>query len=776
MKWAKSGLVLACAAPWAVAALRGSSAQPAPTSYAQIAPTLKRPCLSCHGPETKSGGLDLSTPQGIQKGGISGPALVAGHPEKSLILQRIKGLGGKPQMPMGFKPLDQRTIGMVEAWIAQGASFGAALNTAKHWSYVSPVRPSLPEVSNAAWPKNPIDDFILAKLDSEKLAPSRQADKATLVRRVYLDLIGMPPTIAQMEEYLHDAEPGAYERLVDKLLASPHYGEQQAIQWLDLARYADTNGYEKDARRTMWPYRDWVIDAFNRNMPYDQFTIEQIAGDMLPSPTTEQLVATGFNRNTMFNEEGGVDREEQRWLTLVDRVGTTATVWLGSTLACAQCHDHKFDPFTNDDFYKFLAFYDNSEEPTINVQDPVTQERVKSLGERIAELEKVLPQLKQDSEPYKAAAKALAEIRAEANELNSMTTLVMKEKPSYPPQTPVRIKGTFLNQGKTVTADVPAVLPPIKGPKKDRLALAKWLASKENPLTARVFVNRLWQQFFGIGISKTSGDLGTQGETPTHPELLDWLAVEFMDSGWDMKHMVRLIVTSATYRQASDQSPDLVRRDPENRLLARGPRLRLPAETVRDNALFAAGLLSEKMGGPSVFPDQPDGVWKLPYNGDTWVISDGDDKFRRGVYTFWRRSAPYPAFVNFDAVSREGCTVRRIVTDTPLQALTTMNDAAFMRAARGLAQRMMEASADVGQRIENGYRRCVVRRPTDVEAKLVRTFYEKELAHYASDEAAAKKLIESDAPYVKGASLADCAAMTMLANVLLNLDETITKE
>jgi hypothetical protein len=713
-------------------------------------------------------GLDLSTPEGIRKGGVSGPVFVKSDPERSLVVKRIKGLDGKPQMPMGFKPLDAAKIGAIESWIRGGASFSGEAPTV-HWSYVAPVRPGVPAVRGDSWVRNPIDAFVLSRLEKEGLRPSPQADKATLVRRVYLDLIGLPPTVAQMEEFLADARPGAYERLVDRLLASPHYGERQAVPWLDLARYADSNGYEKDDRRTIWPWRDWVISAFNRNLPFDEFTVEQIAGDMLPAATRDQIIATGFHRNTMLNQEGGVDPEEQRWLTLVDRVGTTATVWLGTTLACAQCHDHKYDPLTMEEFYRFLAFFDNSEEPTYNVQDAVTQERVRRLGERIVSLEKAVAALKAETPEYNAAADALAQVRAEANSLNGVTTLVLREKDG-PAMTPVRMKGTFLNPGKSVTAGTPGALPPL-GDEKNRLGMARWLVSRRNPLTARVWVNRLWAQYFGTGLVKTLGDFGTMGERPSHPELLDWLAVEFMDSGWDMKHMHRLIVTSSAYRQSSDVGAALLARDPENRLLARMTRMRLSAELIRDSALVASGLLSAKVGGPSVFPDQPDGVWKLPYNGDRWVASEGGDLYRRGLYTFWRRSATYPAFMNFDATSREGCTVEREQTNTPLQALTTMNDEAFLRCARGLAERAIAFAATPEERIEHAFRRCLVRRPGAEERATLRAFYDKQLAHYSLHEDEARKLAN-----FAGATAAECAAMTMAANVLLNLDEAITRE
>ncbi|MCH8979171.1 MAG: PSD1 domain-containing protein [Armatimonadetes bacterium] len=776
MSWARFGVLAVCGAPWAAATVGGSSVQERSVSFSrEIAPILRANCLSCHGGGTEFGGLDLGSEGSVRRGGVSGGLIVPGDAASSLLVRRLRGLDGLPQMPFGFKPLSEEQIRLIERWIDEGARF-SEVGGGKHWSYMAPVLPALPAVSDSSWPQGAIDRFVLARLESEGLAPSERAGKATLVRRVYLDLIGLPPTIREMEAYLSDTAPGAYGRLVDRLLDSPHFGERQAIPWLDLARYADTDGYEKDNRRSMWPYRDWVIEAFNDDMPFDRFTIEQIAGDLLPDATKDQLIATGFHRNTMHNREGGVDQGEQRWLTLVDRVGTTGTVWLGATLECAQCHDHKFDPFSSEDFYRFLAFFDNSDEPSLNVQDPVTLERVKRLLQRIAELEKVLPELKQESDAFKTAEKAVRGLRAEANALNSMTTLILREKSAYPPVTPMRMNGSYMSPGKTVSADTPGSLPPMQD-RKDRMGLAKWLVSRENPLTARVVMNRLWEQYFGVGLVKTSGDFGTKGERPSHAGLLDWLAVEFMESGWSLKHMHRLIVTSATYRQSSAMTGEMVARDPENRLLARGPRFRLSAELIRDNAFSAAGILSAKVGGPSVFPDQPAGIWNMPYSDDKWTLSDGDDKYRRGVYTFWRRSSPYPAFTNFDAMSRESCTVSREPTNTPLQALTTLNDAAFMRAARGLARRTLESGAkSVGGMVEHGFRRCLVRRPSAEESSRLVSLYHQELGRYEADIESAKLLIKQDRGYVDGATVAESAAWTMVANVLLNLDETITKE
>lgn len=778
MSWSKIGFAALCSVPWIVAAFGGELKAVQDVNYKSDVAPLFASCTGCHNSNLAQGGLDMSSVAGLQKGGFSGSLIVPGDPAKSVLMQRLRGEGGKMQMPMGFKPLSSSQLRLVEQWIKEGAAFSAVGDTDKHWSYVAPLKSSLSAVSREAWPNNEIDSFILARLDSKGISPSRQAEKSTLVRRVYLDLIGVPPTIEEMERYLSDTAPGAYERLVDRLLASKQFGERQAIHWLDLARYADTDGYEKDARRIMWPYRDWVINALNADMPFDQFTIEQLAGDLLPDPTKDQLIATGFHRNTMHNREGGVDQGEQRWLTMVDRVATTGAVWLGTSLECAQCHTHKFDPITMEEYYRFLAFFDNCEEPTFNVQDPLTQERVKKLVKSIADLEKVLPELEQESDAFKTAQRALGDLRNEANALNSMTTLILRESNVYPPTTPIRIKGTYLDPGETVTANTPAVLPPIsEGERKNRLGLALWLVDRENPLTARVVMNRMWEQYFGTGLVKTSADFGSQGERPSHPELLDWLAVEFMESGWSMKHMHRLIVSSATYRQSSDMTSAMLEVDPDNRLLARGARFRLPAEAIRDNALAAAGLLSKRMGGPSVFPDQPAGIWNLPYSNDVWVLSEGEDKFRRGVYTFWRRSSPYPSFVNFDAMPRENCIVRREPTNTPLQALTLMNDEAYMRAARGLARRMMESDGrNVEARVVHGFRRCVVRRPDKDERALLVAYYQKSLQGFIDEPTTAKALIKQDQPFAAGFTVEESAAWTMVANVMLNLDEMITKE
>jgi hypothetical protein len=850
---------------------------------------------------------------------------------------------------------------------------------------------------DVAWIRNPIDRFVLARLEREGLRPAPEANRETLIRRVSLDLIGLPPTLAEVDAFLADTSPDAYERVVDRLLASPHYGERWARPWLDLARYADTNGYEKDRRRSAWMYRDWVIDALNRDLSFRDFTLQQIAGDMLPEATTEQKIATGFHRNTLLNQEGGIDVEEARWETLVDRVNTTASTWLGSTVACAQCHNHKFDPISQKDYYRMLAFFDNADyrveglgevvrdkwivEPdlelapperlkerdalkaeadalkktidtagldaelaawetalrsspprwtllrpvrfvsayaasfqkqkdgsllvsgpdadkdtyTVTVKTPgapITALRLEALpdpslpangpgrsasgnfvltrvgvragsepipltravadfsedGRSIAqaiddaedsgwgvdgqqgrahtavflpakpsggggsaltitleqygsspkstlgrfrlsattsaspwgglqvpeEIRKVLDtpptartveQAKTLTDFFRPLATSLdaprarlVQVRRDLEAIQIPTAMVLRERAGPErPSTPMRVRGSYMSPGERVYAATPAFLPPIpEGRPANRLGLAYWLVDEDNPLTARVAVNRAWEQLFGRGLVLTSEDFGTQGEAPTHPELLDWLATTFTGEGWSAKKLHRLMVTSATYRQSSRSTPALIERDPYNRLLARGPRFRVEAETVRDIALAVSGLLSPKVGGPSVFPDQPDGVWDNPYSKDKWTLSEGEDRYRRSLYTFVRRTAPYPMLTTFDAPSREFCTVRRVRTNTPLQALTTLNDPAFVAAAKALADRCSakrDRSPRRGPSTSSAWAR---------PAALPRPSWHRSCASIATRRRAIPATTRR--PW------------TMVASVVLNLDETVTKE
>ena len=774
--------------PLSTPAVRASGAAK-PVDFARdVLPALKASCFQCHGVARQEGGLRMDSRTFLVKGGVSGTALLPGGGKASLLVQRALGRGGKPQMPLGFAPFGLEQMAKLTAWIDQGAVWPESAN-AKHWAYIRPVLPKTPIVKNKAWVRSPIDAFVLARLEKEGLTPSPEAAKETLLRRVSLDLTGLPPSPKEIDAFVADKSPAAYAKVVDRMLASPQYGERWARLWLDLARYADTNGYEKDARRSIWPYRDWVIDAFNRDMPFDEFTVEQIAGDMLPNATPAQKTASGFHRNTMLNEEGGVDQGEQRWLTVVDRVSTTAQVWLGTTLQCAQCHNHKYDPFAMKEYYQFFAFFDHCDEPALDVLTPIQEQQKKSLQTEMETLATESANLRNAGHPpadrLDTLEKQIADIKKQSDAIRPAQTLVFQEKAdSAVPATYTHIKGGYLAKDERVTASVPAALNPLPaGQPVNRLGLARWLVDRDNPLTARVTVNRIWEQLFGHGLVETSEDFGMQGQKPSHPDLLDWLAVRFetpanagspADCGWSQKRLLRQIVLSATYRQASKVSTSLQERDPTNRLLARGPRFRMEAEMLRDSALASAGLLSLKIGGPSVFPFQPEGIWVIPYNGDQWKISDADDRYRRGLYTFWRRTSPYPSFLSFDASSREYCTVRRIRTDTPLQALTTLNDPAFFDAARGLARRMKsEGGAATADRLTFGFRACVARRPKPEEVRRLLALYIKELTRYQASPKAALSIAGGPAAQ---ADTAEIAALTIVGNVLLNLDETLTKE
>jgi mono/diheme cytochrome c family protein/uncharacterized small protein (DUF1192 family) len=999
-----------------------------------IQPILQNSCAKCHGPTRARGGLRLHERASAMRGGDSGPVILPGRGSESLLVRRIIGVEGEDPMPKEGDPLTPAQIVLIRAWIDQGASWpeaapaaaGAAPSERLHWAYEPPAAARPPDPDGSSWARNDIDRFVLARLNKEKLSPSSEAPFETLVRRVFLDLIGLPPSLAEMDAALADAakdgRDAAYERVVDRLLASPHYGERWARPWLDLARYADSHGYEKDRLRVMWKYRDWVIDALNADMPFDRFTIEQIAGDMLPDATDAQRIASGFHRNTMLNQEGGIDVEEARWETLVDRVNTTATVWLGSTVACAQCHDHKYDPFSQRDYYRMLAFFENVEytipqsgdrfanEPQLNLATPEQESRRKVLqaeidtlnaelradtparsaaqarweqsviaseqswtplkvtrfestagsthemlddgsilvgganpGDNIYTIEAaaplagirgiriealpdprlpgggpgrdrygnyvlngfeiaigdgtaklasakaddasvtldsfrqtaegtayaprgwvidatrdpesgrlrrqvvftaqdpfaavgspltvtlrhvgrpvgqslgrfrvsvtasptpfrvvevparqravlLLPRAKRTeqqqreiatlfrtvSPSFKPTRDRIASLQAAIRDLGIVTALVMKEKPTHErPSTFVRRRGNFLDKGVKVYADVPPVLHRLPADAMpNRLGLARWLVDPQNPLTARVAVNRAWEQFFGRGLVETSEDFGAQGAPPTHPELLDWLAVTFMEQGWRMKPLHRAIVMSATYRQSSTVTPSLTERDPYNRLFARGPRFRVDAETVRDIAFAASGLLSRRIGGPSVFPSQPEGIWQNPYSSDKWIPSEGEDRYRRGLYTFLRRTSPYPAFMTFDATSRESCTVRRVRTNTPLQALTLLNDEGFFEAARALARRMMtEATPGAQARAAYGFRLVLARAPKPAELDRIVAAFATHLEQFRRDPARARQLIAGTP--VPGIDAAEQAAWTLVANALLNLDEAITKE
>jgi len=991
----------------------------------EIKPVLSKFCYKCHGPSTVKGGLRVDSAAAILKGGDGGKAIKPGKPDDSPLYQMMITDESDLRMPpKGPRPTKQE-LEKFKQWIDQGAKMPgdkgarAPKIESSHWSFQPIVRPNLPDVKRPEWARNEIDRFVLARLEEAKVAPSPEADRNTLIRRLSLDLLGLPPSPEEVDAWLADDRPDAYERLVDRLLASPHYGERWGRHWLDVARYADSHGFTIDGARSIWKYRDWVIDALNRDLPFDQFTIEQIAGDMLPQATPEQIVATGFHRNTLINQEGGTDAEQFRVESIVDRVGTTATVYLGLTIACAQCHSHKFDPITQREFYQLYAFLNNADEPNLPLPSPDQAQKQTDLKESIASAEKQLKEydaaarerqvewekqlaaqtpvewtvldaselksdggamftqvaggivmvggtipdkdtytlrvdaplekitglrlevltteilplmgpglaadgnfvlselavatrplarddkpgveektkskpaaiargialhspkktpieqafdgkpatgwsigvevgtlnvdrsavflfkedlaaagqeleitLKQlhgakhnlgrfrlsvtsaprerlavpeeikklvaepadqreenareliaaefarsDSQRQEMAAKIVA-LKKETEQLakSITTTMVMRERPA-PRETFVQIRGDFLRPGDRVTPGVPDVLHPLPDDVKNpnRLDLARWLVDPANPLTPRVTVNRIWQQHFRVGLVETENDFGLQGAAPTHPELLDWLANEFVVQKWSMKALHKLIVSSATYRQASHARPDLHETDPRNKLLARQERVRLEAEVIRDVGLSASGLLSGKIGGPSVFPPQPAGLYKFTQNDKNWKDSAGEDRYRRGMYTHFWRSSPYPFLATFDAPEGNVTCTRRVRSNTPLQALTLANDRSLGEIAQGLAARALALpSSDDAARLELVFRHCMARSPNEVERSRLAQFHAAQRAQFAAAPAMARQ-VAAIAP-LKGKDPVEAASWTAVARVLMNLDEFITRE
>ena len=1020
----------------------------------EVRPILSDNCFSCHGPDegTRQRGLRLDVPEGLfeDRGRLGGPVVVAGDASESRLFQRLVTESSRLRMPSGADPLTGEQIETLRLWIDQGAGWET------HWAFIPPERPALPPVSDPEWVRNPIDNFVLARLDAEGRGPSAEADRATLLRRATLDLTGLPPTPDELVAFLNDDSPDAYEKAVDRLLGSPRYGERMATEWLDAARYADTNGYQTDGERTMWRWRDWVIDAYNANMPFDQFTIEQIAGDMLPNATRDQRIATAFNRNHSQNGEGGIVVDEFLVEYAVDRVETTSTVWLGLTLGCARCHDHKFDPLSQKEFYEVLANFNNIPErgkafkyvnspPFITAPTVEQEKQLAELDEKLREAREAFAALEDDAVAAQAAweaslanagrvdwtlrddllahhaldgdiagvhdgtfvtaaledgqplfvagrvgdaaafdgqrfinagltpnlgyddpftlaawiyptassgvvvsrasagdqgevgwglyleegklrfnmstrilddgvsAETLEDVRlnewqhvlatydgsktpggiriyvdAEPWELEPMLDLVGNRMPqryplrigasgstkprfegiiddvriygaalapelvavvaiaepvtaiaAIPPdrRTPAQAeklnlafldqyappeileagrrvatlereredlwsslptvmvmeemaerrptfrlnRGAYDNPAEEVFPGVPAVLPPLpEGAEANRLSFARWLVDPEHPLTARVTVNRFWQTYFGTGLVKTAENFGTQGEYPSHPALLDWLATAFIDSGWDVKALQRAIVTSAAYRQASRVTAEEYEADPENRLIARGPRLRLPAQMIRDQALAVSGLLVEDLGGPSVKPYQPEGLWADMVEGGygDYVPSEGADLYRRSLYTFWKRTLGPPTMMTFDSSTRETCIVRTGRTNTPLQALNLMNDVTYVEAARRLAERMMaEGGETPAERLAYAYRLATAHRPSAAEEAILVEGFQRHLERYREDRGAALDLVrQGESPRDETLDLAELASYTMVANLILNFDGTITKE
>lgn len=772
----------------AVVASPHISATAEPVKFSRdVLPILADRCFNCHGPDEGKREAELRLDQResalLDRDGHA--AIVSGDVSASELIARITSDDPDVVMPppdSNRKSLDADEIDILRRWIAEGAMWG------KHWSFEVPTRPTPPDSAG-----HPIDAFVRKRLAEKGLKPSPLASKETLIRRVTLDLTGLPPTTQQVRAFVLDDSPKAYERLVDRLLDSPHYGERMAWPWLDAARYADTGGYQGDPDRSMWPWRDWVIDALNDNMSFDQFTIEQLAGDLLADATLEQRLATGFNRNHMHNSEGGRIADETRVENVFDRVETTGTVWLGLTLQCARCHDHKFDPTSNQDYFSFFDFFNQTSEdgrtdrsiaipPAIGYVSAKAKLHIENLDASVADLKKRLedsalePQLKKE---LNAELAELGERRASLEPKTKEVKVMVMDTRDKPRHTMILVKGIYNDvTDRKATAAVPNMLPPlpsIEGQPNTRLELARWIVSPENPLTARVTVNRYWQTFFGRGIVTTPDDFGLQGAQPSHPDLLDWLAVEFVESGWDVKHIHRLIVTSDTYRQSARVTPELLQIDPVNQLLTRAPRYRMPSWMLRDQALATSGLLAPTLGGPPVRPYQPDGIWaEATFGKKTYQVDSGKKLYRRSIYTFWRRIIGPTMF--FDAARRQTCQVKRNLTNTPLHALTTLNDVTYVEAARVLARRAQQGHTTTKDRISWAFQVLTSRPPNDAELSLL----EKRLAAYTktfSDEPerATQLLSVGETPRDASFLPAEHAAYTALFNTLMNLDEALVK-
>ena len=824
---------------WMVAALtvalgRAETASPSAIRFSRdILPLLSDHCFACHGPDEKGrkGGLRLDTEAGARGAGKSGrTALSPGHADQSEILRRILSTDPDEAMPPrdSGKSLGPQQIRLLRQWIQEGAPWG------RHWAFEAPQRPAVPTLPGVS---HPIDAFVRSAWAQDGLQASPEAPRPTLLRRLSLDLTGLPPTPEEIDAFVADPTPQAYERQVERLLASPRFGERMAWEWMEAARYADSNGYQGDGERTMWPWRDWVIDAFNRNLPFDQFTLWQIAGDRLPGATEEQRLATGFLRNHAINGEGGRIAEENRIDYLFDQTETVATVWLGATFNCTRCHDHKFDPYTQKDYFGLMAFFNQTAvdgsggnpqtPPVLPVVPAALKPRLDDAERGLAHFVRETEALEQrrfrpeagqslDATPpaqdLSAAHREHLKIPAkdrDAGRLQKMADLwrdfdpeyvkvlerqrasrihrdnvrnqiprvmVMEDLPRVRP-THQLVRGSYQNPGSEVPAALPAHLTPGRGIQKpDRLELARWLVSPTNPLPARVTVNRIWQQFFGVGLVKTSEDFGLQGERPAHPELLDWLAVEFVASGWDVKGLIRTLVSSASYRQSSQVSPEVREKDPENRRLARGPRFRMPSPMIRDMTLAAAGLLTERQGGASVNPYQPPGVWEEATFGNKRYQQDhGEALYRRSLYVFWRRIIGPTLF--FDVANRQTCTVKTPRTNVPLHALLTLNDTGYVEAARVMAQKALASESGDSERVAYLCRRVLGRRPADAERRILLDGLQRHRATYARQPELAAQWIrngESSAP--TGLDPVELAAWTLTASTVLNLDEALTKE
>jgi hypothetical protein len=742
------------------------NALPETVSYNfDIRPILSDKCYACHGPDgnKRKAGLRLDiadsafAPLKETKGAF---ALVPGKPEQSEVYKRISSDDPTYQMPVPESHLgllSEHQIALIKKWIEQGAKYE------RHWAFTPPVKKPLPKVDDKKWVKNEIDYFTLSKMKEKGLTPNEEADKERLLKRVTEDLTGLPPSIQAMDDFLNDKSDNAYEKAVDRLLQSTAYGEKMAVHWLDVARYADSYGYQDDNIRTQWPWRDWVIHAFNENLPYDKFIAWQIAGDMLPDANKEQILATGFFRNHKYTEEGGVIPEEYRIEYLIDKTKTYGRGILGLTIECAQCHDHKYDPFSQKDYYSLFAFFNNTKEAGFEGDVGVSKPAKNPILEITDEDRKNLLRFINDRD----TGKLMVSVMGERDTLRKTYVLGrgVYDKPTY----------------EVRPAALPAVMTfdSTKYP-RNRLGLAKWTIDKNNPLTARVFVNQMWQEFFGRGIVKSSGDFGMQGDIPSHPELLDWLAVDFMEHGWDIKRLVKQIVMSATYRQSSVVTKDKLETDPENIYLSRGPRVRLPAEFIRDMVLSSSGLLVRTIGGPSVKPYQPKGLWEQATSGRgvlaTYKQDHGDSLYRRGMYTFIKLTVPPPSMIVFDASNRDQCEVKRSSTNTPLQALIMMNDPTVLEASRVLAQKLSEEKKDENYNLTKAFRLIICRKPRDKEIKILQGYYDDELQSFKQNKLSADTTLQQgEYAQINTPDKNSTAALMKTIEMIYNMDEAITK-